>query len=139
MQPNAFIGRAERPTDADLAEVLGSAGVLWDQLVLNLNEKHQVSVHEWNSYSPKAGWALRLKRKDRAIVYLSPGAGCFMAAFALGDRAVQAARLADFPDAVVQTINQARRYAEGTAVRIEVRTPEDVEIVERLAVIKLEH
>ncbi len=101
MQPNAFIGRTEQPTEADLSEVLGSARVLWDQLVSNLNEKHQISVHEWNSYSPKAGWALRLKRKDRAIVYLSPAAGCFTASFALGDRAVQAARPDDKPSEAV--------------------------------------
>ncbi len=139
MQPNAFIGRPEQPTDADLSDVLGSAKVHWDQLVLNLKEKHVVSVQEWNSYSRKAGWALRLKRKDRAIVYLSPAAGCFTASFALGDRAVEAARQSGLPEAVIQTINQARRYAEGTAVRIDVQTPEDVAVVERLAVIKLQN
>ncbi len=139
MQPNAFIGRPDEPTDADLSEVLGSAKVLWDRLVSNLSEKHEVSVQEWNSYSRKAGWALKLKRKDRTIVYLSPAAGCFMASFALGDRAVEATRQTDFPEAVIETINQARRYAEGTAVRIDVRTPEDVDVIEKLAVIKLAH
>ncbi|RPJ58602.1 MAG: DUF3788 domain-containing protein [Acidobacteria bacterium] len=139
MQPNAFIGKAEQPTEAELSEVLGSARVLWDRLVSNLSEKHEVSVQEWNSYSRKAGWALKLKRKDRAIVYLSPAIDCFMASFALGDRAVEAARQTDFPEEVIQTINQARRYAEGTAVRIDVRTPEDVDVIEKLAVIKLEH
>jgi len=139
MQPNAFIGKPEEPTDNDLAVVLGSAKMLWDQLVSNLREKHEVSEHEWKSYSRKAGWALRLKRKDRAIVYLSPASGCFMASFALGDRAVEAARQTPFPDAVIETINQARRYAEGTAVRIDVRTPDDEDVVEKLAVIKLKH
>jgi len=139
MQPNAFIGRPEQPTDADLSVVLGPSKQLWDQLVSSLSEKHEVTVQEWNSYSRKAGWALRLKRKDRAIVYLSPAAGCFTASFALGDRAVEAARQTDFPQAVIQTINEARRYAEGTAVRIDVRTPEDVEVIEKLAVIKIEH
>ncbi|RPJ83384.1 MAG: DUF3788 domain-containing protein [Acidobacteria bacterium] len=139
MQPNAFIGKAEQPTEAELSEVLGAASVLWDRLVSNLSEKHEVSIQEWNSYSKKAGWALKLKRKDRVIVYLSPAVDCFMAAFALGDRAVEAARQTDFPGEVIQTIDQARRYAEGTAVRIDVRTPEDVDVVEKLAVIKLEH
>jgi hypothetical protein len=40
---------------------------------------------------------------------------------------------------VIKTIAEARRYAEGTAVRIEVKQVKDVAAVEALAVIKLEH
>jgi hypothetical protein len=64
--PNAFIGKSETPTDDDLAAELGrSAKTLWDRLLANLAEQHNVATREWNSYSAKAGWLLRLKRGAR--------------------------------------------------------------------------
>jgi hypothetical protein len=94
---------------------------------------------EWNSYSAKAGWALRLKHNGRNIVYLSPSAGRFLASFAMGDRAVEAARSSDLPATVINLINGSRRYVEGTAVRIEVMGADDVATVMKLAAIKLTH
>ena len=80
---------------------------------------------------------LRLKRKDRAIVYLLPCQEYFTASFALGDRAVQAASKSGLPDHVLKLIAGARRYAEGTAVRVDVRSRQDREVVVVLARIKL--
>ena len=126
------------PTPEELAAELGPSMELWDRLVSGLAEGG-VTGQEWNSYSRKAGWALRLKRGDRNIVYLSPSQGCFMASFALGDKAMQAARSGKFPQPVMQILSEARRYAEGSAVRIEVHAAKDVAIVKKLAAIKLEN
>jgi hypothetical protein len=134
MLPNAFIGQAEQPSEAQLTAELGPARRLWDELLAALPE---CGVHEWKSYSRKAGWALRLKRGERAIVYLSPGRGGFTASFALGDRAVAAARAAGLPAPVVRIIDEAKKYAEGTAVRIDVKTSKDVAVVRKLVAIKL--
>jgi hypothetical protein len=139
MPDNAFIGAPKQPTDAELAKVLGSAKKHWDRLVTNLEQKQNVAEHEWKAYSKNSGWTLRLKRKGRAIVYLSPYRGSFLAAFALGDRAVAAARESDLPENVLENIAQSRRYVEGTAVRIEVRTVRDIKAVEALSAIKLAH
>ena len=139
MPDNAFIGKPEPPNDAELADVLGSTKRLWDRLVVNLAREHDVTEQEWKAYSRKSGWTLRLKRKGRAIVYLSPCRGSFLAAFALGDRAVAAARESGLPERVMKVVAAARRYAEGTAVRIQVRRTSDMAAVEALAAIKLAH
>ena len=125
MPTNAFIGATRPPSDEELSAALGPARPLWDKLLLcDLTP-------EWNSYSPKAGWALRLKRDKRNIVYLSPCGGTILASFALGDRAVAAARAAKLP------IEFGRKYAEGTAVRFEVKSARDVATVGKLVAIKL--
>jgi hypothetical protein len=59
--------------------------------------------------------------------------------FALGDKAVEAARQSRLPPSVIKTINEAKRYAEGTGVRMEMKKPKDIEIVKQLAAIKLAH
>jgi len=108
--PNAFIGKPGMPTDDDLAAELGrSAQALWDRLLAGLAEQHDIVTREWNSYSPKAGWSLRLKRDKRTILYLSPCRGCFRAAFALSGKAVEAARVSGLPQRVIQIIDGAKR------------------------------
>jgi RNAse (barnase) inhibitor barstar len=140
MPANAFVEKTRKPTDAELAEALGRpAKALWDSLTSELAKEHGVTVPDWHSYSRKAGWALRLKKKERAIVYLSPWRGGFMASFALGEKAAKAARESGVPAAVVQLIDEARKYAEGRAVRIDVRGPEDVAAVVKVAVAKMEN
>ncbi len=139
MLPNAFIGKSHSPTVAELAGALGPAKELWDGLLASLASEHKLTVQEWNSYSLKAGWSLRLKHKGRNIVYLGPCRGAFRTAFVLGDRAVAAARQSDLPQSVIKIINEARRYAEGTAVRIEIKKAKDIETVTKLAGIKLAH
>jgi len=136
--PNAFIGKPEMPTDDDLAAELGrSAKALWDRLLADLADRHNIVTVEWHSYSRKAGWSLRLKLDKRTILYLSPCHGCFRASFALGGKAVDAARASRLPRRVIQTIASAKRYAEGTGVRIDVNGPADVATVQKLAAIKL--
>jgi hypothetical protein len=137
MSPNAFIGKAERPTDEELTAALGPAKTAWDQLIDDLADECGVVGQQWNSYSRKAGWSLRLKREQRNIVYLSPHRGCFLVSFALGDKAVQAAQQSKLPPRVIKIINEAKRYAEGTGVRLEVKSPKDIEAVKKLAAIKL--
>ena len=139
MLPNAFIGKPKPPATAELTVALGPAKSLWDQLLSNLADEHSLTIQEWNSYSRKAGWSLRLKLKDRNILYLTPCEGCFFASFALGDKAVAAARQSGLPPNVIKIINAAKRYAEGTAVRLEIKKVKDLETVTKLAGIKLAH
>jgi hypothetical protein len=139
MLPNAFIGRAAEPADKELAAVLGSAKKTWDGLIEALVQEQGIDGREWKSYSIKAGWSLRLIKKGRVIVYLSPHRGSFTASFALGDKAVQAALKSKLPPPAVKIIKEAKRYAEGTAVRIEVLKAKDVGVVRTLAAIKLAH
>ena len=137
MSPNAFIGKTEQPTDKDLTAALGAARATWDQLLADLDRELGVNVHEWNSYSPKAGWSLRVKRKARTIVWMAPCAGSFRVAFVLGEKAMQAARASKLPQRIVKIMNEAPKYPEGTGIRIPVKTPKDLAAVKTFAAIKI--
>ena len=135
---NAFIGLKRPPTDEELEAALGRpAKALWDKLLARLTEEHGLHVSEWNSYSPKAGWSLRVKKAERNILYLGPLQGTFRIAFVLGDKAVKAARASGLPPEVLQNLSESRRYAEGTALRLNISGPRDIDTVVTLAAIKL--
>jgi Protein of unknown function (DUF3788) len=136
--PNAFIGALRKPTEKQLATALGEAKPVWDQLLREL-ARLEVNGLEWTSYSPKAGWALRLKRKQRTIVWLAPCPGHVRVAFILGDKAVEAAREARLPARVKKALAAAPRYPEGTGLRIETKSARGLAAILRLAEIKLAH
>jgi hypothetical protein len=133
MSPNAFIGRTKPPTDDDLSAELGAVRVLWDELLTQL----ALPIQEWNSYSPKAGWSLKVKLDKRTILYLAPCHNSFRVAFVLGAKAVEAARQSKLPKAVIKIIDAAPRYPEGTGVRLEIKARKDLAAVRKLAEVKL--
>jgi hypothetical protein len=137
MSPNAFIGTVKKPTDGELTAALGPARTTWDQLLAGLDREYGANVLEWNSYSPKAGWSLRVKRKARTIVWLGPREGSFLAAFILGDKAMRAARAGKLPQRIMKILETAPKYPEGTGVRIPMKTLKDLAAVRTLAAIKL--
>jgi len=137
MSPNAFINKPKPPTSAELATALGPTKAVWDQLLADLAQEFEVNVHEWKSYSLKAGWSLRVKRKARTIVWLAPCAGCFRAAFILGDKAVLATQAAKLPMRLLNIIKEAPKYPEGTGIRLEAKSPKDLGTLKKLAAIKL--
>lgn len=139
MAPNAFIGRTACPTDADLAAALGAAKPIWDGLIADLAALHGVTVQEWKSDSPKAGWSLRLKRGKRTIAWLGPCEGCFLVMFILGETAVRAARECGLSARALQALAQAERYPEGTGLRLMIQGPKDIPAVKKLAAVKIEN
>jgi hypothetical protein len=134
--PNAFIGKTTLPTEQEVSAPLGPTAVVWKQLLDWLAEQGVADL-EWKSVSAKYGWGLRMKLKKRTIVYLGPCAGCFRAAFVLGDRAVAAARKSDLSKCALKLLDEAPRYAEGTGVRLMVKASEDLADVRKLALVKL--
>jgi hypothetical protein len=133
---NAFIGRTAVPTAKEVAAALGATAELWDQLVEWMAEQG-AATQEWNSYSPKAGWALRLKVKKRNIVYLGPCDGCFRVALILGDKAVATARQSNLAKSTLKLLDEAPRYPEGTGLRLVVKAQKDLAAIKKLALIKM--
>ncbi len=135
---NAFIGKTDTPTQAEVAEVLGSKAKLWDDLVEWMSEKEGVSEQEWKGVVVKKyGWGMRLKKKGRNILYLSPGKDCFMASFVLSDKALDEAKHAHLSKAVQDALAAAPRYPEGNGLRLLVSRAADLPAIRKIAAIKV--
>jgi len=132
-----FGDKSKPPKDDDLAVTLGSTFVFWNELKRLIASRFTPLSIEWGFTSNKTGWGLRLKREKRTILYMIPCEGYFVASFALGEKAVKAARETDLPISVLEVIDAAKKYAEGRGVRLEVRSAEDVRNVAKLAVVKI--
>jgi len=130
----SFEDKTAPPDDRSLAEGLGPSKALWDECVRHISETYPPVTEAWGFYK---AWSLRLKRKDRTIVYLLPGEGGFRCAFVFGAKATEAARRTRLPKAVLKAIDEAPVYAEGRGFRLDVKTAKDAETVKKLAAIKM--
>ena len=137
---NAFIGKPEQPSPEEISAALGPTASLWNEFVEWMAARLGAGTQEWKGVCVKKyGWSLTLKAKKRTIVYLGPCIGCFRVAFALGDKAVAAAKQTKLPKKILQALADAPRYPEGTGLRLVVNKAADLEAIRKLAEIKLAH
>jgi hypothetical protein len=134
-----FAGQREEPTESLWAAILGDRYELWQHLVTDLEDEFAIDTAEWHTSLVKLGWSLRLQAKKRNSVYLGPRERWFLASFILGDKAIAAARKGGLDAGVLRLIAESKRYPEGTAIRVEVRSEKDLQTVKKLARIKIEN
>ena len=136
-EPRVSLGRLDDPGEESSPEsiqgLLGSSSPLWFDLVEYLADRYPPITEEWAFPGQKYGWSLRLVRRKRRIVYMTPQKEQFTVGVVLGDRAVAAANKSSLPATILEEINGARRYAEGRGVRIEVTSAEDLRAIKLLA------
>lgn len=126
-----------QPTARQVAAILAGSAPAWNELIAWL--KQQGITCLWHSLAPKYEWSLLPVLGKRRILYLKPYEGYFRASFLLSDRAVAAARASSLPAEVLEQIAKARRYAEGTPVRLVIHSGEDLDPVRKLVAIKLQN
>jgi hypothetical protein len=133
---SAFSEKSQPPTDRDLRLALGTAYEPWSRLRAMVANRIGPVDDVWGFTSASTGWGLRLRQKDRVIVYMTPQRDQFLVSFALGEKAVAAARDAKLSAAVWHAIDVAPRYAEGRGVRFEVTNSRPLASLAALAQIK---
>jgi hypothetical protein len=134
---NAFVGRTAPPANEDLSAALGSTRPLWDLALATLANRFGLGEWEWLSYSPKAGWSVRVRKGKRNILYMSPCRNTFVVSFILGGKAVQAATDGRTPARVLRLIESGTKYPEGLGIRWEIKSAKDLTPIETLTALKL--
>jgi hypothetical protein len=137
MALSAFDDKSTQPPGEDLKRTLGTASGHWDSLIAHVSEEYAPLKVTWGFAGAKWGWSLRLKQRKRTVLYMTPCRGFFLVGFALGEKAVKAAHDNSLPDSVLAFIDDAKKYAEGRAVRIEIKNEKDLDVAKRIAAIKM--
>ncbi len=136
MPSSVFTDKSAEPDADSLAEVLGVTSAFQEALSKQLEAEYGPLMEEWKYYGQKSGWLLKTLRKKRNLFFLVPLQGYFRVVFIFGDKAVSAVEQSDLPGEIVETLKNARKYAEGRGLSIDVKGPVDLEHVKKLVKIK---
>ena len=129
--------KSQLPTDVELRRVLGDKYELWMEIRARVIHQYPEGKEEWNFPGKNYGWSFRIKDKKRAIIYLLPRDGAFMAAFVFGGRAMEAILDSEVSKQIKSDLKAAKVYAEGRGIRIPVPDRAALEDIYRLIIIKL--
>jgi hypothetical protein len=137
MALSAFDDKSHPPQPDEIHQIFGSTAKLWQAIISHVTGTYPPITEHWNFSGAKFGWSLRLKQKDRIILYLTPQEGHFLAGIVLGEKAARAAHENGLPEAVLNLIDAAPKYAEGRGIRMAVISDDEVEVVKQFVKLKM--
>lgn len=135
---SVFTDKQQKPDENQLKLALGPSYLMWKQIHDMALEKYPDGAMEWNYPGKKYGWSYRIKDKKRAILYFLPRDHYFEIAFVFGEKALKTILDSDINDKIKTDLKNARKYAEGRGVRIEV-SKDSIADIGKLIDIKLRH
>ena len=139
MSASIFTDKSHQPDDQMLSEALGETNRVWEEIKKHLKSAYGELIREWKFYGKNYGWQLKTLRKKRNLFFIIPYDGYFKQIFIFGDKAVTAIEQSDLPDDIKETLRNARKYAEGRGLSLEVKSLEKIEIIKKLIEIKIDN
>lgn len=137
MDISIFTDKTRIPINDDLTEPLGETFPLWLSLSKYVYEKYPTATEGWNYPGKKYGWSFRIKDKKRAIMYFLPREEYFMVAFVFGGKAMEEILSSDVSEDIKTMLKNARVYAEGRGIQIDVKDDTNIPDIKKLVEIKL--
>ena len=137
MTVSFFGDKEKKPTNQKLAKALGDSNNLWKEIKKNLKAEYGELTEEWKFYGQKSGWILKTLRKKRNLFFFIPLEGTFRISFVFGDKAVAVVEKSKLPKKLITDLKNARKYAEGRGLNINVKRPVDVDHICKLVQIKV--
>lgn len=139
MLTNVLMEKSVKPNNEQLSGVLGKTYKLWEDLKKHLIEEHGELIEDWKFYNQKSGWTLKLLKKKRNLFFFIALEKCFRIVFVFGDKAVAEVEKSDLAESIKEELRNAKKYAEGRGLPLDVKTRKDVENVKKLVRIKLKN
>ncbi len=127
------------PTEENFKKVLKGSYPAYRELIKFIEENFGTLKPDWKFYSPKYGWTLKTFLKKRNLFFISPQDGKFAIAFVFGSKAVEKVNESNIDDHIKEELNNARKYAEGQGVRLEVEDDSILEDLKKLVEIKINY
>jgi hypothetical protein len=137
MTVNSFKEKERKPDDALVAEKLGPAFKYWTEIRKSAIDICGATREEWKFYGAKYGWQLKTFLKKRNLFFLIPYDSFFKMVFIFGDKAVDAIENSDIGEELKNEIRNAKKYAEGRGLSIEVRDGAPIPDIKTLLEIKI--
>ncbi|MEC4048263.1 DUF3788 domain-containing protein [Flavobacterium sp. SUN046] len=139
MPISIFTDKAQMPKEEDLIQALGTTYPLWKAIEAEVIQKYTEAKVEWNYSGAKFGWSYRIKDKKRVLVYLLPRDHYFKVALVFGQKATDTILQTTINQRIKTALQEAKVYAEGRGIRIDIKDDSLIMDIKELISIKLAH
>ena len=137
MSASIFSDNRVEPDDSMLAHALGDTKTCLDAIAEFIGNEYGDPKTEWKFYNKKSGWILKMVTGTRNVLFVIPCDQHFRVSFTFGKRASDLVFRSDLPDSVRTSVIEAKKYAEGRTIQVEVRSEKDLDTQKMLIRIKL--
>lgn len=117
----------------DLAETKGYL----DKIAEFIESRYGGFKPEWKFYNEKSGWILKMFTNKRNVLFVIPCDKFFRVAFTFGDKASDLIFRSELPDSIKEDLFEAKKYAEGRTIQVEVKSENDFDNKLKMIKIKL--
>jgi hypothetical protein len=132
-----FTNKDAKPTVNDLEAALSDTYEIWQYLADFTKKQYPSATEDWYFSSEKYGWNFRVNDKKRALIYLLPRDKFFKIALSFGQKAYDKIMGSSISDSIKLELSNAKAYAEGRGIRIEVKDNSATNDLEELIRIKI--
>jgi len=134
-----FTDNTITPDNKALAAALSTSFPWWNEIKDFVFQQYPKAVEEWKHSGKNYGWGFRLKDTKRVIIYLTPADGFFLFSIVFGEKATQEVLNSDISEDIKKTLREAKVYAEGRGIRLEIRSQKIISDLKKLVLIKLKN
>jgi hypothetical protein len=134
-----FTDKNRVPDENLLKNILGNTFKLWEELKKGIIAEHGPVAEEWKFYGAKSGWTMKLLLKKRNLFFFIPEDGKFTLGFVFGDKAAAEVEESTLPETIKVELRNAKKYAEGRGVRIQIIKKADIKTALALVKLKIEN
>jgi len=134
-----FLDKSTQPTERQLKVAIADTYEYWNEIKNRITKLYGDTKGEWKFYSKKSGWTLKTLLKKRNLFFFQPFKNYFSLTFIFGDKAVNEIEKSDVSESLKKLLRDAKKYAEGRGLLVNVKTRSDLFDVNKLIDIKVKN
>ncbi|MCK5464218.1 MAG: DUF3788 domain-containing protein [Bacteroidales bacterium] len=136
-EEKVFFEKETMPDEEMINEAIGSNYTHLQAIRQFIAEEIGDTNEEWKFYGKKLGWTLKKFYKKRNLFFIGIYKGYFKISFVFGERAAQNVYDSGISSALKKELSEARQYAEGRGISINVDNDGYLDDIKELVRIKV--
>ena len=137
MSENVFTAKETQPDEKMVMEKLGTNYAHLESIRQFIDDEIGATTREWKFYGKKYGWNLKTFLKKRNLFFIIIYDGYFSIGFVFGEKAVKSVLDSDIDPSLKKELEEARKYAEGRGLAIQVDNADCLKDIKQLVRIKV--
>jgi len=132
-----FNDKNKKPGNKILTDKIRKNFNYWEEIKKHVKEKYDNISEEWKFYGKNYGWQLKTFLKKRNLFFLIPYENFFNIVFVFGNKAVEEIEISKISKELIDKVVNAKKYAEGRGLLIEVKNKKYIADIKKLIEIKI--